>query len=150
LPEPLRDWLPILSDITIDRTPNTDRNILLEDDVYADGEGCDNISYPRLISSSGPTPRLKLIILGFTETEKEVQPAKAKCTVSHSDGHQWVYPKLQGSGPLFMLPRIAEGMSVRVSLAFEKANEPIIGMKVLVMDEYQRQFSKSLRHDDAM
>jgi hypothetical protein len=49
-----------------------------------------------------------------------------------------------------MLPRIEEGMSVRVSLAFEKANEPIIGTKVLVVDEYQRQFSKSWRHDDAM
>jgi hypothetical protein len=131
-------------DVHLDITSDTNRSVLLRDEVYLDEEGAVNLSFPRLIARQTPTPKLNLSFFGLTTSGREVKPTEARCTVSHPGGKQSVYNKLQGTGPDFVLPRTEEAIVVRVSLAFRKGDEELKGIKVLVMDEYGRELSQIL------
>lgn len=142
LPEELRGRLPIWSEITLDMTSDTNRAVLLKDKVYLLGEGYVNLSFPALISTTGPTPGLKLSLFGFTISRRKVIPSEAKCTVVFPDGRESPYDKLENNDFLFKLPRAEEAVSIRVSLSFKRRDIKVI--KALIVDENGREFSKVL------
>ena len=134
--------------IIINSTFSLNRDILIKDGTYLDGDGKYNLAFPKLIERNSSTPEIVLTLFGLTASGRKIQPTRSLCTIDYLNMRRSLrLLPIKTDSSKFVLPRTEEEITVSVSLSFEKCEDELKRIKICAEDEFGR---KTMEDKDAV